>query len=153
MGNETGLKGEATPRQSQCNWGKSTQTLFCISIKPYFRVRKSYRKSSQENKEKMIRPWVKVSLCQYQKLRKLKEETNRSLSEIIRETVSGFVKKTDFPASTFASYLPKGTKGKYKSVSAYFPRSDWNLLEGISRNTGECKSRLIRQAVDECLAK
>ena len=101
----------------------------------------------------MIRPWVKISLCQYQELRKLKEETGRPLSEIIREAVSGFVKKKDYPVSTAASYLPKGTRDKHKSVSAYFPRPDWNLLEGISKDTGECKSELIRQAVDEYVAK
>jgi len=136
-----------------CNWGKSTQTLFCISINPYFRLKKSYPKNLQSNKEKMIRPWVKVSLCQYQKLNRLKEETNRPVSEIIRETVCKFVKKRDFPVSSVASYLPKGTRDKYKSVSAYFPRSDCNLMEKISKNTGKCKTELIRQAVDEYLER
>jgi len=101
----------------------------------------------------MVRPWVKVSLSQYQKLRKLREETNRSLSELIREAVSKFVKKKGFPVSTTASYLPKGTRDRHKSVSAYFPRSDWNLLAEISKNTGESKTKLIRQAVDEYLEK
>jgi len=140
-------------RQSQCNWGKSTQTLFCISIKPFFRLRNSYPKSLQKNKEKMVRTWVKVSLCQYQKLRKLREETNRPLSEIIREAVCKFVEKRNFPVSTVASYLPKRTRDKYKSVSAYFARSDWDLLERISKNTGRSKTELIKQAVDEFLGK
>jgi len=87
----------------------------------------------------MVRPWVKVSLHQYEKLKKIREETGRPLSQIIREAVSKFAKKKDFPVSTTASYLPKGTKGKYKSVSAYFARSDWNLLEKISRNTGRLR--------------
>jgi len=101
----------------------------------------------------MVRPWVKVSLCQYQKLRKLKEETNRSLSEIIRKAVSQFVRKKGFPVSTIASYLPKGTRDKYKSVSAYLPRSDWNLLAEISKNTVRCKTELVRQTVDDYLGK
>jgi len=101
----------------------------------------------------MVRPWVKVSLHQYQKLKKLREETDNPLSEIIREAVSGFVKKKNFPVSTVASYLPKRTRDKYKSVSAYFSTSDWNLLEEIAKNTGKCKSELIRQAVDEYVAK
>ncbi|MCW3987064.1 MAG: ribbon-helix-helix domain-containing protein [Candidatus Bathyarchaeota archaeon] len=137
--------------QSQCNWGKSTQTLFHVSIKPYFRLRKSYLKNHQDNKEKMVRPWVEVSLYQYQRLRKLKEETNRPLSEIIRKAVSKFVKKKDFPVSTTSLYLPKRSRDRYKSVSAYFVRSDWNLLEEISRNTGRSKTELIRQAVNEFL--
>ncbi len=101
----------------------------------------------------MIRPWVKVSLCQYQKLKKLREETDNPLSEIIREAVSGFVKKKDFPVSAVASYLPKRTRDKYKSVSAYFARSDWNLLAEISKNTRRPKTELVREAVDEYLAK
>ena len=101
----------------------------------------------------MVRPWVKVSLRQYQRLRKLREETSRPLSEIIREAVCDFVKKRDFPVSTTASYLPKRTRDKYKSVSAYFPRSDWNLLAEISKNTGECKTELVREAVDEHLTE
>jgi len=101
----------------------------------------------------MVRPWVKVSLYQYKKLRKLKEETGRPLSEIIREAVSKFVRKKDFPISATASYLPKGTRDKYKSVSAYFPRSDWNLLAEVSKNTRRPKTELIRQAVDEYLGE
>ena len=140
-------------RKPPYNWGKSTQTLFCISIKPYFRVRKSYPTSSQENKEKMIRPWVKVSLCQYQELKRLTEKRGKPLSEIIREAVGEFLKKKHLPAGIAVSSLPKGTRNRYKPVSAYFPRSDWNLLEKISKNTGQCKTELIRQAVDEYLGK
>ncbi len=140
-------------RQSQCNWGKRTQTLLCISIKPYFRLRTFSLRSRQNNKEKMVRPWVKLSLCHYDKLNRLKGETNIPLSEIIRKAVCEFVKKKDFPVSTAVSHLPKGTKNKYKSVSAYFHRSDWNLLAIISRETGRCKTRLIREAVDQYLGR
>jgi predicted DNA-binding protein len=99
----------------------------------------------------MVRAWVKISLQQCQKLKKLREETDNPLSEIIREAVSGLAKKKGFPVSTTVSYLPKGTRDKYKSVSAYFHRSEWNLLEKISGNTGRPKTELIRQAVDEYL--
>ncbi len=140
-------------RQSPCNWGKSTQTLFCISIKPYFRVEESYRKSPTNNKERMVRAWVEVSLSQYEKLNRLKEETGRPLSEIIRGSVCRFVRKKDFPVSATVSYLPKGTRDKYKSVSGYFARSDWGFLEEISKNTRRPKTELVREAVDEYLAK
>ena len=101
----------------------------------------------------MVRPWVKVTLCQYRKLNRLKEQTGKPLSEIIRRAVCEFVKKKDFPVSTKTSYLPKGTRDKYKSVSAYFPRSDWSLLERISKNTRRSKTELVREAVDEYLGK
>jgi len=91
----------------------------------------------------MVRAWVKISLYQYQKLKELKEETYRPLSEIIREAVSKFVGEKDFPVGTTASYLPKETRGKYKCASAYFPRSDWSLLQEISKNTGRSKSQYM----------
>jgi len=101
----------------------------------------------------MVRAWVKVSLSQYEKLRKLREGTKRSLSEIIREAVSKFVRKKDFPYSVAISYLSKGTRDRYESVSAYFLRSEWAFLEEIAKNTAKCKTELIRQALDEYLGK
>ncbi len=101
----------------------------------------------------MVRAWVKVSLSQYQELKRLTEKRGKPLSEIIREAVCDFVRKKDFAVSTTASYLPKGTRDKYKSVSAYFPRSDWGFLEEISKNTRRPKTELVREAVDEYLAK
>ncbi len=82
-----------------------------------------------------------------------RETARKILSKIIREAVCEFVKKKDFPVSTAASYLAKRTRDKYKAVSAYFPRSDWDLLEEISKNTERCKTELIRQAVDEYLER
>jgi len=99
----------------------------------------------------MVRAWVKVSLCQYQELKRLTKKRGKSLSGIIREAVGEFLKKKDFPAGTAVLYLPKGTRNRYKSVSAYFPRSDWSLLEEISRNTTKCKTELVRRALDEYL--
>jgi len=99
----------------------------------------------------MVRPWVKVSLRQYDKLRNFREKTGKPLSKIIREAVGGFLKKKDFPTDTAVSSLARGTSKRYKSVSAYFPRSDWSLLASISKETGQCKTHLIREAVDEYL--
>jgi predicted DNA-binding protein len=41
----------------------------------------------------MVRPWVEVSKCQYKQLKRLKEKTGKSVSGIIREAVSHFVRK------------------------------------------------------------
>ena len=101
----------------------------------------------------MVRPWVKVSLSQYEKLNRLKKETGRPLSEIIREAVCEFAKKRAFPVSATVLYHPKGPRDKHKSVSAYFPRSDWDLLKKISKNTGRSRTDLVRESVDEYLVK
>ena len=101
----------------------------------------------------MIRPWVKISLYRCKKLNGLKERTGKPLFEIIRKAVCNFVRKKDFAVSTTASSLSRGTRDEYKSVSAYFARSDWSVLDEISNNTGKSKTELIRQAVDEYLGK
>jgi len=101
----------AETRQSLRNWGKSIQTLVCITIKPHFQVRKSYPTNSQHKKEKMIRPWVKVSLCQYMELKRLGEEKGKPLSQIIREAVGEFMKKKDFPVDPAVSSLSRGSDG------------------------------------------
>jgi len=107
----------------------------------------------KDERERMVRPWVEISLSQYEELNKLREKRGESLSGIIREAVCEFLKKKDFPAGTAVSSLARGTRDRYKSVSAYFPRSDWDLLQEISKNTRKCKTELIRQAVDEYLEK
>ncbi len=101
----------------------------------------------------MVRAWVELEKNQYERLKELQENTGKAVSEIIREAVGEFLKKKDFPADTTVSSLARGTRNRYKSVSAYFPRSDWSLLASISKETGRCKTHLIREAVDEHLGK
>jgi len=99
----------------------------------------------------MVRPFVKISLNQYEELDRLKKEKKESLSKLIRQALSSFAKKKEHSVSTLPSFLPASTKDKYKTVTAYFPRYDWNWLERVSKNTGRCKTELLRKAVEEYL--
>jgi len=72
---------------------------------------------------------------------------------MIREVVSGFVRNEKYPLNTSSSYLPRASRGSYRAVAAYLPRSDWGLLARISKETRRCKNHLIREAVDEYLKK
>ena len=83
----------------------------------------------------------------------VREKRGESLSGIIREATSQFLKKKEFPGSTTVSSLVRGTRNRYKSASAYFSTSDWNLLAEISKNTKRPKTELVREAVDEYLTK
>jgi len=71
----------------------------------------------------MVCSWVKVSLYQYERLKRLKEKTGKPLFEIIREAVSKFVRNKDYPINITSSHLPKA-RHKYKTMNAYFLRSD-----------------------------
>ena len=46
----------------------------------------------------MVRPWIEISLCQYEKLNKLREKMGESLSGVIRQAVSQFVLMIGPPA-------------------------------------------------------
>jgi len=138
-------------RQSLYNWGKSTQALFHISINPYFRVKKSCPTSPQNNKEKMVRSWVELEKHQYKQLKELQENTGRPVSEMIREAISNFVRKKGYSISIGPSHLPREARENYRRVTTYLSRSDLSLLKSISKETGRCKTHLIREAVDEYL--
>jgi len=47
----------------------------------------------------MVRPWIEISLCQYEKLNKLREKMGESLSGVIRQAVSQFVLMIGPPAA------------------------------------------------------
>jgi len=81
----------------------------------------------------MIRPWVELEKDQYERVKNLSKKTGRPVSGIIREAVTSFATKKDYSIGIGASYLAKGTRDRYRSVSAYFHRSDWSLLEEISK--------------------
>jgi len=107
----------------------------------------------KDKRESMVRLFVKISLNQYKELDALRREKKEPLSKLIREALSSFIKKREHPVSTLPSFLPASTKDKYKTLTAYFPQHEWNLLQRISENTGRCKTELLRKAVEEYLRK
>jgi len=135
------------------NWGKSTQNYFCLTIRSCFQLRKSGHKTLRSDKEQLVRPWVELSNSQYEQLKKLREKTDKPMSEIIQQAVSRFVRKEYCSVSVAACSLPKATRENYKTLTAYFPRHEWDLLQRMSENTGRCKTELLRKAVEEYLRK
>jgi len=111
-------------------------------------VRLTHRPPKNESK-RMVRPYVKISLDQYEQLDRLRKERKESLSKLIREALSYFTEKKEHSISTLPSFLPASTKDKYKTVTAYFPRDEWDSLQRVSNNTGRCKTELLRKAVEE----
>ena len=135
-----------------CKRRESTQTRFHLTMRPYFQTKKSHLKTPQNRNEEMIRPWVELSNSQYERLKKLKEKTGNPLSQMIRKAVSSFVAKKDYSISISASHLPRKARENYKTITVYFRRSrrsNWNLVEEISRDTGRCKIDPVREAVWE----
>ncbi len=70
---------------------------------------------------------------------------------MIREATSSFVRKKDYSISIGASFLPREASENYRRITTYPSRSDLSLLASISKETGRCKTHLIREAVDNYL--
>ncbi|TET10628.1 ribbon-helix-helix domain-containing protein [Candidatus Aerophobetes bacterium] len=99
----------------------------------------------------MARPWVELEKDQYRELKNLNRKTGRPVSGMIREAITSFATKKDYSITIGASHLPRASRENYRRVTAYLCRSDLNLLVSISKETGRCKTHLIREAVDEYL--
>lgn len=105
----------------------------------------------KDEQERVLRPFVRISLSQYKELDTLRRDKKESLSRLIRDALSSLTKKKEYSASTLPSFLPASTKDKYKTVTAYFPQDEWNSLKIISISTGRCKTDLLEIAVEEYL--
>jgi len=101
--------------------------------------------------KRMVRPWVELAESQYEQLNELREKASKPVSEMIREAVSNFVRKKEYSINIGASHLPRTSRENYRRVTTYLSRSDLSLLASISKETGRCKTHLIREAVDEYL--
>ena len=99
----------------------------------------------------MVRAWVELEKNQYERLKELQENTGKAVSEMIREAVTSFVTRKDYSISISASHLPRATRENYRRVTTYLSRSNLSLLASISKETGRCKTHLIREAVDRYL--
>jgi len=70
---------------------------------------------------------------------------------MIREAITSFITKKDYSISIGALHLPREARENYRRVTTYLSRSDLSLLACISKETGRCKTHLIREAVDNYL--
>ena len=82
--------------------------------------KRSYSRSIKDERERMVRDGVKVSVYQYEQLKKLKETTGKPASEIIKEGVSRVLTKKGHPVSIAASYL-QTNKRQLQKRNYYFP--------------------------------
>ncbi len=66
---------------------------------------------------------------------------------MIREAITSFVRKKDYSISIAALHLPRTLREKYRRVTTSLSKSDFSLLARIPKETGRCKTLLIREAV------
>ena len=139
-------------RSFQYNWGKRGQSRLWIGINPYVQPTESDSQTSQNQRERMIRPWVELEKDRYQRVNNLGKKTGRPISGMIRKAIPNFVRKKGYSIIMGPSQRPRTSRENYGRVTTYLSRSDLILLKSISKQTGRCKTHLIREAVNEYLS-
>jgi len=86
---------------------------------------------------------------QIKKLEQMAQRDGKATAEVIREAVKRFLNRTIYERSTFNFDAPsaKGTKRIYPS----FSKSDWDMLNRVSKKTNRHRTELVREAVVDYL--
>ena len=73
----------------------------------------------------------------------------KAVAELIREAIKIFLGKPAYERNAF-NLSPFSTKG-IKRVYPRFSKSDWDMLDRISKKTDRHRTELVREAVAEYL--
>jgi len=125
---------------------KNQNSVINIPISTSVRIIKRNRSKDQ--------PLIKASHVsfypsQIKNLEKIAQEEGKATAQVIRETVRRFLNKGTFERNTFNFHVPsaRGTKRIYPR----FSKSDWDMLNRVSKKTNRHRTELVREAVDEYL--
>ena len=100
------------------------------------------------------KPFIKASHVSFypseiKKLEQMAQREGKATAQVIREAVKRFLNKQTFERNIFNFDTPsaRGTKRVYPR----FSKSDWNILNRVSKKTNRLRTELVREAVDEYL--
>jgi len=107
------------------------------------------RRSSEVDKPLIKASHVSFYPSQIKKLEEMAKREGKARAQVIREAVKRFLDRSTFERNTFNfdAHSAKGTKRIYPS----FSKSDWDMLNRVSKKTNRFRTELIREAVDEYL--
>jgi len=86
---------------------------------------------------------------QIKKLEEMAQKEGKATAQVIREAVKRFLNRAFYERNTFNfdALSAKGTKRIYPR----FSKSDWDMLNRVSKKTNRRRTELVREAVDEYL--
>jgi len=79
------------------------------------------------------------------------DSEGKAVAELIREAIKRFLGRSLYQRNPF-SFSPSSTKG-VKRVYPRFSKSDWDMLDRISKKADRHRTELVRQAVEGYLRK
>jgi len=86
---------------------------------------------------------------QIKKLEEVAQREGKARAQVIREAVKRFLNRAIYERNTFNfdAHSAKGTKRIYPS----FSKSDWDMLNKVSKKTNRFRTELVREAVVDYL--
>lgn len=88
---------------------------------------------------------------QIKKLEKIAQKEGKATAQVIREAVKRFLNRAIRERSTF-NFDASSARGT-RRIYPRFSKSDWDMLNRVSRKSHRRKTELVREAVNEYLRK
>jgi predicted DNA-binding protein len=122
---------------------KNGDSVISISIGTKVKIR---RRSLEINKPLIKASHVSFYPSQMKKLEEVAQREGRAKAEVIREVVRRFLTRPTFERNTFNfdAGSAKGTERIYPC----FSKSDWKILDRVSKKPNRHRIELVREAVD-----
>jgi len=107
------------------------------------------RRSPEVDKPLIKASHVSFYPSQIKKLEEMARKEGKATAQLIREVVKRFLNRRTFERNTFNfdAHSARGIKRIYPS----FSKSDWDMLNKVSKKTNRFRTELVREAVVDYL--
>ncbi len=123
---------------------KKQNSVISISIGTTVKIR---RRDPNVDKPLVKTSHVSFYPSQIKKLEQIAQREGKATAQLIREAVTRFLNKRTFERRTF-NFDASSAKGT-KRIYPCFSKSDWDMLNSVSKKTNRFRTDLVREAVDE----
>jgi len=125
---------------------KNRNGVIGISIGTIVKIR---RRSPKVGKSLIKASHVSFYPSQIKKLEKIAQKEEKTTSQVIREAVKRFLNRAIYERNTF-NFDASSARGTGR-IYPRFSKSDWDMLNRVSKKTNRFRTELVREAVDEYL--
>jgi len=115
-----------------------------ISIGTTVRIR---RRNPEVDKPLIKASHISFYPSQIKKLEEMARKEGKATAQVIREAVKRFLNRAIYERNTF-NFDASSARGT-KRIYPRFSKSDWDMLNRVSKKTNRHRTDLVRKAVDE----
>jgi len=107
------------------------------------------RRSPELDKPLIKASHVSFYPSQIKKLENIAQREGKATAQVIREAVKRFLNRRTFERNTF-NFDASSARGTGR-IYPRFSKSDWDMLNRVSKKTNRFRTELVREAVEEYL--